>query len=357
MKKKVILTTGGTGGHIYPALSVAQELKERDVDVIFVGSNHRMEKDLVPTHDIKFIGLNIKPPKSIKNIFTFILSIFKGIYITYKEKPDAIIGFGNYISVPMIIGGILLRKKIYLQEQNAGLGGANKFFYPKAKKLFLAFDKTYDDIPMKYQDKLVICGNPLRKEILTINIEEEKEKLKIQPDERVLTVTGGSLGAKAINDAMLEQWDKIFENKKLRLYWATGKDNYDEISKKLSKIKIIDTVKPYFNNLINIMAASDLILCRAGALTISELIYLEKPSLVIPYSSKKVGQYSNAEILSENGSAIIYNNREAVDAIERALALINDNKALRKMSSKIKNLKEENPTKKLVDNLDIWRKE
>ena len=356
MKKKVILTTGGTGGHIYPALSVAEELKERDVDVIFVGSNYRMEKDLVPTHDIKFIGLNIKPPKNIKTIFTFVLNIFKGIYIILREKPDAIIGFGNYISVPLVLGGIILRKDVYLQEQNAGLGGVNKLFYPMVKKLFLAFDKTYDDIPMKYQHKLIISGNPLRREILTINIEEEKEKLKIQSDERVLTVTGGSLGAKAINDAMLEQWDKIFENKKLRLYWATGQDNYDEISKKLTKIKIIDTVKPYFNNLINIMAASDLIICRAGALTISELIYLEKPSLVIPYSSKKVGQYSNAEILAENNSAIIYNNRESNDAIEKALSLINDNGKLRKMTSQIKNLKEENSTKKLVDNLDIWRK-
>lgn len=356
MKKKVILTTGGTGGHIYPALSVAEDLQNRDVEVVFVGSNYRMEKDLVPTHDVRFIGLNIKPPKSIKTIFTFFLNILKGFYIVFKEKPDAIIGFGNYISVPVVLAGIIMRKKVYLQEQNADLGGTNKVLYKFVSKLFLAFDKTFDDIPFKYQDKIVITGNPLRKEILSMNIDEEKEKLKIQPDEKVLTITGGSLGAQSINEGVLEQWEKIFENKKLRLYWATGKDNFDEISKKLTRIKIIDTVRPYFSNLINIMAASDLVVCRAGALTISELIFLEKPSIVIPYSSKKVGQYNNAEILEENGSAIIFNNHETNKALEYALTLINDEQTLKKMSTKIKNIKEENSTNKLVDQIDIWDK-
>lgn len=109
--KKIILTTGGTGGHIYPALAVAEGLKLKNIDVLFVGTSIRMEKDIVPEAGFRFIGLDIKPPKNIKSILKYIKGVWQGIKIVAKEKPDAIIGFGNYISVPAIIGGILLRKK------------------------------------------------------------------------------------------------------------------------------------------------------------------------------------------------------------------------------------------------------
>lgn len=220
--KKVILTTGGTGGHIYPALSVAEALRKKGVEVLFVGTSIRMEKDIVPKAGFKFIGLNIAPPRTLKNIFGYIRGVFQGIALVFKEKPDAIIGFGNYISIPVLVGGVLFGKKIYLQEQNANLGGTNKLFYRFAKKIFLAFEKTYDDIPMKYQAKCLVTGNPLREEIYSIKGQKEREKLKVEPNEKILLITGGSLGAKEINDAVLKNWDRILEDKNIRLYWATG---------------------------------------------------------------------------------------------------------------------------------------
>ena len=207
--KKVILTTGGTGGHIYPALSVAEGLRKKGVDVLFVGTSLRMEKDIVPKFGFKFVGLNIAPPRTLKNIFGYIRGVFQGIALVFKEKPDAIIGFGNYISIPVLVGGVLSGKKIYLQEQNANLGGTNKLFYRFAKKIFLAFEKTYDDIPMKYQGKCIVTGNPLREEIYSIKSYKEREKLKVEADEKILLVTGGSLGAKEINDAVLKNWERI----------------------------------------------------------------------------------------------------------------------------------------------------
>ena len=299
--KKVILTTGGTGGHIYPALSVAEALRKKGVEVLFVGTSIRMEKDIVPKAGFKFIGLNIAPPRTLKNIFGYIRGVFQGIALVFKEKPDAIIGFGNYISIPVLVGGVLFGKKIYLQEQNANLGGTNKLFYRFAKKIFLAFEKTYDDIPMKYQAKCLVTGNPLREEIYSIKGQKEREKLKVEPNEKILLITGGSLGAKEINDAVLKNWDRILEDKNIRLYWATGEKNYDEISKSIRRAKIQDTVRPYFENMINIMAAADLVVCRAGALTISEIIQLEKPAVVIPYNSIKVGQYANGKLLKDVG--------------------------------------------------------
>ena len=353
--KKVILTTGGTGGHIYPALSVAEELKNRGVEVLFVGTSIRMEKDIVPKAGFNFIGLDITPPKKIKSILKYIKGIFRGIKIVKEEKPDAIIGFGNYISIPVVLAGILLRKKVYLQEQNANMGGTNNLFYRFVKKTFLAFEKTYDDIPMKYQHKVEVTGNPLRKEIYEVNEKEEREKIKVQENEKVLLVTGGSLGAKEINEGVLRNWKNIFNDKNIRLYWATGKNNYDEIVKQLEKTKMQDIIRPYFDNMINIMSAADVVVCRAGAITVSEIIELGKPSVVVPYSSIKVGQYANAKILSDVGAAYIYKNSTATDAIEKALELLNNPEELDKMKINIKNLKRTNPAIKIVESLDIWR--
>ncbi|MGL6063693.1 MAG: undecaprenyldiphospho-muramoylpentapeptide beta-N-acetylglucosaminyltransferase [Fusobacteriaceae bacterium] len=355
--KKIILTTGGTGGHIYPALAVADKLKERNAEVLFIGSSSRMEKKIVPELGYRFIGLEVYPPKTVKKIFLLLISVFKAIKIVYNEKPDAIIGFGNYISIPTILAGIILRKKIYLQEQNANLGLTNKIFYKFSKKLFLAFESTFNDIPIKYEKKLLVTGNPLRKEIEGINRELERERLKVEENERILLITGGSLGAEDINTAIVNVWSKIYENKSLRIYWATGEDNYDKLIKKIEKLKINDIVKPYFNNIINIMAAADLVLCRAGALTISEIIELEKPSILIPYNSIKVGQYENAKILEELSATYVYKNSEANLAVEKALELVMNNESLELMSSKVKSLKKKNSADEIVEELDIWRNE
>lgn len=355
--RKVILTTGGTGGHIYPALSVGEGLRNRSVEVLFVGSSSRMEKDIVPQAGFRFIGLDIYPKRSITNALKGIKAFFKGIKIIRQEKPDAIVGFGNYISVPMVVAGILMGKKVYLQEQNANLGMTNKLFYKFAQKTFLAFDKTYDDIPIKYQHKFQVSGNPLREEIYSVHEAGERERLKLGENEKLLLITGGSLGAKDINEAVLNHWEEIFENKNIRVYWATGEQNFDEINKKLinKKLNVTDIIKPYFNNMINIMAAADLIICRAGALTISEIIELEKPAILIPYNSIKVGQHDNAKILEENDAALVYANSEANTAIEEALQLIRDEKELKKMKVRIKGLKKANAVEKIINSLDIWR--
>ena len=146
--KKVMLTTGGTGGHIYPALAVADRLKIKGIEPVFVGSTERMEKDLVPDSGHRFIGIDISVPKGLKNIRKYLKAIRVAYKVIKEEKPDAIIGFGNYISVPVIIAGILLRKKIYLQEQNVNIGFAkdaqgkmNEGNYPNITKVDASFSQ------------------------------------------------------------------------------------------------------------------------------------------------------------------------------------------------------------------------
>lgn len=355
--KKVLITTGGTGGHIYPALSVGKKLKDKGIDVIFVGSSTRMEKDIVPSEGYKFKGIDVYPFNNFKKIFNNIKSIFQGIKIVREENPEIIIGFGNYISIPTLIAGVLLKKKIYLQEQNSDLGLANKLFYKLAKKCFLAFDATYEEIAIKDQHKFLVTGNPLREDIYNMDKIKERERLKIGKDEKVLLITGGSLGAKSINEAAIKHLKDIYKEKNLRVYWATGDINFNEINEKLEdqQIKVSDIIKPYFNNMINIMAAADLVVCRAGASTVSELIQLEKPAILIPYNSIKVGQYKVGQILAENEAALMYNDSKANEALEKSLELIKDDEELKRMSKKAKSLKKSNSAERIVECLDIWR--
>lgn len=355
--KKIIITTGGTGGHIYPALAVGKKIIDKGMDVLFVGSSNRMEKDIVPNEGFKFKGIDIYPFKSLKHILTNLKSFFQAFKIVKDENPDIIIGFGNYISIPTLVAGVICRKKIYLQEQNADLGMTNKLFYKFAKRCFLAFDITYEETAIKDQHKFLVTGNPLREDIYQINKEVEREKLKIGKDEKVLLITGGSLGAKSLNEAMVKNIKEIFKEKNIRVYWATGEKNFSEINEKLKdqQVKVSDIIKPYFNNMINIMAAADLVVCRAGALTVSELIQLEKPSIIVPYNSIKVGQYQNAKILMENEASLIYNDSKANEALEKALELIKNDEELKNMSKRAKNLKKSNAAERIVECLDIWR--
>ena len=354
MKKKIILTTGGTGGHIYPALAVAKVLEKNDVEVIFSGTIHRMEKDLIPNLGYKFIGMDILPLRSIKSLYKMVKATFKAVNILRKENPDAVIGFGNYISIPTLFAALILRKKIYLQEQNANLGLANRLFYRFSKKTFLAFEQTFDDLPIKHHDRLLVTGNPLREEFFEINREDERERLKIEEDEKVLLVTGGSLGAKSINTAMLKKWDQLLKEKNIRVYWSTGKNNFEEINNKISKLKSNDVVKPYFDNMCGIMSVADIVICRAGAITVSELIQLEKPAILVPLQIKGVGQYYNAKILSEKDGALIYKNDQLEEALDKALSLLKDEKQISDMKSKIKFLKRRNAAEKIVNELNIW---
>lgn len=357
MGKKIIITTGGTGGHIYPALAVGKKLIDRGMDILFVGSSTRMEKEIVPEEGFKFLGIDVYPFQNWKKIFSNIKAFVKAFKIIKNEQPDIIIGFGNYISIPVLLAGVVLGKKIYLQEQNADLGMANRLFYKMAKKCFLAFDTTYEEISIKDQHKFLVTGNPLREDIYMMDKEVERERLKIGKDEKVLLITGGSLGAKSLNEAVIKNLKNIFKDKSIRIYWATGDKNFNDINEKLEdqQIKVSDIIKPYFNNMINIMAAADLVVCRAGALTVSEIIQLEKPSILIPYNSIKVGQYQNAKILAENEAALLYSDSMAEEAIEKALELIKNDEELSKMSRKAKNLKKSNAAEKIVECLDIWR--
>ncbi|WP_064608897.1 undecaprenyldiphospho-muramoylpentapeptide beta-N-acetylglucosaminyltransferase [Streptobacillus moniliformis] len=346
---KILITTGGTGGHIYPALALAEKLKEQGHELIFMGTCHRMEKEIVPSRGYKFYGLDILPLKSIIGI----AKLFKGIYDARKilkdEKIDYVIGFGNYISLPALLAAKTLKLDIYLQEQNVTMGQANKWMYPYAKNVFIAFSETLKSVKNNHKEKFVVTGNPIRPEFYNLSKEEVREKMGIAKDAKVITVMGGSLGAKNINDALIKKFEDI-KNSKVIFYWATGKDLYKDITSKIEENENTIVV-PYFEEAYNVMAASDILLCRAGASTISELIELEKPAILIPYNF--VGQKENAEILEAINSAKIYSNEEVEIAIDEAIRLVNNEDKLKYMKDNISKINPGNAVENIIKYFEV----
>ena len=347
--EKVVLTTGGTGGHIYPALSIAKKMREQNIETLFIGTKHRMEKEIIPKEGFRFEGLDIIPLKSVIGIVKIIFSTFKALKILRKEKPDKVIGFGNYITIPVLIASKILRIPYYLQEQNSIMGLANKYFYKGARKVFLAFGNTLDSIPNKYREKFIVTGNPIREEFYHKNKSEERKKLDIKKEDRVILVIGGSLGAKKINETLLEVLEDIKKDNNLKLFWATGKENYEETISKIESNENI-VVMPYFENVADYMSAADLVICRAGASTISELIQLEKPAILIPYDY--VGQKENADVLEYINGAKTFSNEDAKKGIKEALSLIKHDEMLNFMKNNIKKIKISNATKLIIETMD-----
>lgn len=348
----IAFTTGGTGGHIYPAISVADEMKKKGHKCIFIGTSHRMEKDLVPSFGYEFYGLDIIPLKSPKSFFKLIRAVSKARKILKNSKIDVLIAFGNYISLPSIIAARFLGINIYLQEQNIKMGMANKFSYKFSKKVFLAFDETLKDIKEKYKNKFVVSGNPLRQDFYNISKEDARKKLNITKDEKILLVIGGSLGAKNINDAVISELEKIENLENFKLYLSSGKNLYDSIKNQVKNLKNIKLM-PYIENIAELMASSDIVLSRAGASSISELIQLEKPSILIPYEAKKsVGQLENAELLSLVGASEIYKDTEAKKGFLEAIKLCYDDKKLEFMRMNIKELNKGDARKIIIETIE-----
>ena len=411
--KRIALTTGGTGGHIYPALALAKEMRKKGYEVIFIGTSHRMEKEIVPKEKFKFYGLDILPFSSIKAIIKGIKAVFEIRKILKNEKIDTVVGFGNYISIPTILSAKLLGLNIYLQEQNIVMGKANKYCLPFAKKIFLAFGQSLEQIKnkkkcvvtgnplrqefynitkedareilgipkknkvvlvmgkankyclpfakkiflafgqsleqIKNKKKCVVTGNPLRQEFYNITKEDAREILGIPKKNKVVLVMGGSLGAKVLNEAIIANIEYINKKKDFNLYWSTGESLYKESMLRIKDFKNI-IVMPYFENVYEIMAASDLVICRSGASTISELLQLEKPAIFIPYDF--VGQKENAEMLEYANAAKSYSNEEAKNAVKEALALCEQQEMLDFMKGNIKELNPGNAINNILKEME-----
>ncbi|WP_332453369.1 undecaprenyldiphospho-muramoylpentapeptide beta-N-acetylglucosaminyltransferase [Chryseobacterium aquaticum] len=368
---KILLSGGGTGGHIFPAIAIADEIKKRfpDAEFLFIGANGKMEMEKVPQAGYRIEGLNIAGfdrGNLLKNIglpFKLISSLLKAKKIIKEFKPDFAVGTGGFASGPALFMAAKMGIATFIQEQNSLPGKTNTANGKKAKAIFTAYPDMEKFFP---NSKVFFLGNPIRENIVSGMQETMSAKEKMGLDKNKLTIlsVGGSLGSRTLNNAWKENLDKLKE-KGYQLIWQTGKLDYKEIvdSCQLSVDGISDNQQPITNNQLQIKefikdmetaySAADVIVSRAGAIAISELAVAEKPVVLVPFPfAAEDHQTKNAMNLVEKNAAKMVKDSEMKEKFWNTLSEICENENVRKeMSDNLKYFAKPNAAKEIVDEI------
>lgn len=304
---KVIITAGGTGGHIYPALSIINELKkEKNNKYLYIGTKDRMESDLVPSKGIPYKAIEIYGIKkniinNIKNISHIWKSYNECLKIMKEFKPDIVLAFGGYVTLPVVMAARKLKIKCALHEQNVKPGRTNIFLGRFVSKVFVSFEDT-----KKYfnENKVIYSGNPRLEEAQNMK-KADKIEYGFSKNKKLIIIVMGSMGSSGINEKLFD-FLRTFEEKDKEILFISGKMNYDLIMNNLivpKSTKIID----YFENLPSIMKSADLIISRAGASTISEILATNIPSILIPspYVPNNHQYFNALDLVNKNISTLI----------------------------------------------------
>jgi len=353
----IILSGGGTGGHIYPAVSIANELKERfpNANFLFVGANDRMEMEMVPQAGYEIKGLwitGIQRKLTLKNLafpFKLISSLWNANKIIKKFKPTIVIGTGGFASGPTLYAASIKGIKTIIQEQNSYPGITNKLLSKKADKIFVAYDGLDQFFPA---DKIVKTGNPVRQDLLAIDGKREEaiSHFKLDTSKKTLVIIGGSLGARAINN-LIEKHISWLVEKGVQVIWQTGKLYFDEF-KKYDELDGVQTYA-FLNRMDLTYAAADVLISRAGASSISELCIVGKPVIFIPSPNvAEDHQTKNALSVVNKNAALLLKESELEMFKTMFSELITDEKLQKKLSENIKELALPNATKNIVKEIE-----
>ena len=351
---KIIISAGGTGGHIYPALSIINKIKEKEPNsqFIYIGTHNRMEKDIVPKQNIPYESIEIygfnkrKLHKNFKTIACIFKSYKKCKKIINEFKPDVVIGVGGYVTVPVILAATKKGIPTFLHEQNTLPGKANIFLSKYVSKIGVSFKSSIESFP-KY--KAVFTGNPCSEDAKNIKPINKKE-LDLKENKKLVLVVMGSLGASTFNNYFINNIN-LFKNKDYEVIFITGKTDYDVISKEKfpSNIKVF----PFIENLPKVMKKVDVLVTRAGASTLSELIELSVPSILIPSPFVANNhQYLNAVTLTDEDAAILLEEKDLKDdiLIKKIDYLLID-KNIKKIKNNLKKLKIEDSSLKIYEEI------
>ncbi len=342
--KKIIISGGGTGGHIFPALAVAQALKRIDdsIDILFVGAKGKIEEKKVPEAGFKIELIDIRgfqrklSFENIKNIFRLITSLFKANKIIKQFNPDVVVGVGGYASGPVVYTASLKGIPTLIQEQNSYPGITNKILSKKADKICIAYKDVKKYFP---ENKIVLTGNPVRKKI-TDTVATRDEVLSffnLQNDKKVILSLGGSGGAKSINDAIKSNLKEIAESD-VFFIWQTGKNYYEDSVKAVENIgakniKVFD----FISRMDLAYKAADIVISRAGAGTISELSLLGKAAILIPSPNVAEDHQTKnaAALVNLNAAILVKDNETEKKLIPTALELVRNEEKTKALSENI----------------------
>lgn len=344
MAKRVIISGGGTGGHIFPAIAIANALKKIDpqTEILFVGANGRMEMEKVPAAGYKIIGLDIsgfQRSSLLKNVFLpfkVLKSVLKARAIIKDFNPDVAVGVGGYASGPLLYAASKMNIPYLIQEQNSYAGITNKWLGKNASLICVAFEGMEKFFP---KDKILLTGNPIRKEAVDIENKrfEAAELLSLSPHKKTILVTGGSLGSATLNKSVLAAIDKI-KAADVQVIWQTGKYYFQSINEQLKgkehpNLKVLE----FFHRMDLAYAACDLVISRAGAGTIAELCAVKKPVILVPSPNvAEDHQTKNAMALLEKNAALLVTDAMAeLELMDIALLLIDNKEKCKDLANQI----------------------
>ncbi|MEN9918379.1 MAG: undecaprenyldiphospho-muramoylpentapeptide beta-N-acetylglucosaminyltransferase [Bacteroidota bacterium] len=363
---KVIISGGGTGGHIFPAIAIANEIKHRhaDANILFVGAEDRMEMTRIPEAGYEIVGLPVagfNRSNLLKNV-PVLAKLFKSLYkarsVVKKFKPDVVVGVGGYASGPLLKMASLQNIPSLLQEQNSYPGVTNKLLARTATKICVAYEGMEAFFE---QDKLVLTGNPIRQD-LTANVAKEEacQFFNLDPSKKTILIIGGSLGALTVNRSILSNLS-LLKNSNVQLLWQCGKRYHSDLVVHFSEKGEKESVHLYdfISHMEFAYAAADLVISRAGASSISELCVLAKPVILIPSPNvSEDHQTKNAMALVNQDAAVLVKDDDAVSSLlQTALNLVNDNERLATLSANIHRLALPNAASRIVDELEKMIKE
>ena len=357
---KVIISGGGTGGHIYPAIAIAKKILEikKDSEILFVGAKGRMEMEKVPEEGFEIVGLNVVGIqrsisingilKNLKFPFLLMKSLNHARKIIKDFQPNIVVGVGGYASGPTLRMAHRLKIPTLIQEQNSYAGLTNKWLSKKTKKICVA----YENMNQFFEPtKLVLTGNPVRKDIenLDVKLSEAKTYFKVSKNEKVILVLGGSLGAKSINEGILNSIHTI-KDQPIKLLWQVGKRYFESIENQLNQINIPNVKALAFIKRMDLAySIADIVISRAGALSISELTLAGKPSILVPSPNvSEDHQTKNAMSLVNKSAAILVEDKQTDSLLRTALDLLKQENQLNTISKNAKKMGKPNASDDIV---------
>lgn len=364
MSKTFFITGGGTGGHIYPAIAVADEIIKTtdDAKIFYVGNPNNLEASIVKDKPYTFLPVKSSgmPRKAsftfIKWTFKMFFAWLKCCFYIIKYKPDVIFGTGGYVSAPVLFGAITMGVPFVMHDCDANPGLVTRKLSPYAKSISVAFEEAIEKLNNK---NCHVNGNPIRREFSTLTKQDARKQLGIE-DKLTLCVMGGSQGAKTINSAILPIIKTLTDKYNIQIILQTGKKNFDETICELEKIypnyktdkNLI--IKPYFDNMVTVLKASDIAVSRAGSLSISELCASAAATIFIPYPyAASDHQRKNAKVMQTNGAGLYLEDADTnPDTLfELIKKLIENENILKEMSLKSSSLAKFDGVQKITEQI------
>ncbi len=343
---RVVFAGGGTGGHVFPAVAIAERLMTtKDVDVMFVGTKNKIEARIVPQLGYKFRAIWIGGFSRKFRLSNFLLplkivvSVMQSLKLLLTYRPHVVVGTGGYVSGPVCAAAVMTRTPIVLQEHNSYPGAMTRLFAPFAREIHIAFESSRRYF--RVRRSLYLTGSPVRK-MPRVKREEALSFFGLSAERKTLLVTGGSLGAVKLNSAVSKVVDELI-SRKYQLIWQTGSVDYERISESQKNRPDYIRVEKFVERMDYAYAAADIAVCRGGATTVAELIYFNLPALIVPYPFAAANhQVENARSLVESGAAVMVLESEADEKFRKELlALLDDASRVSAMREKIRALSHE----------------